>query len=121
MGQHKINLSNIRIASPCSQKWEEMVGDNRLRFCSHCQLNVYNFSAMTKAEAESFLMKAEGPVCGRYYQRADGTMLTRDCPVGLRAVKRRVSRMAATAFFHYPWFIHRTGIVRATNPERGES
>ena len=76
MGQHKIKLSNVRVASPCSQKWEEMVGDDRLRFCSHCQLNVYNFSVMTKAEVESFLMKAEGRICGRFYQRADGTMLT---------------------------------------------
>ncbi len=98
MGQHKIKLSNIRIASPCSQRWEEMVGDHHMRFCSHCQLNVYNFSAMTKVEVESFLMKAEGRVCGRFYQRADGTMLTQDCPVGLRALKRRVSRIAATAF-----------------------
>lgn len=73
-------------------------GDERVRFCAHCQLNVYNFSAMTKAEAESLLMKAEGRVCGRVYRRADGTMLTQDCPVGLRAVRQRVSRLAATAF-----------------------
>jgi hypothetical protein len=98
MSQNKINLSNIRIASPCQKNWEEMVGDDRVRFCAHCQLNVYNFSAMNKAEAESFLLKAEGRVCGRYYQRTDGTMLTQDCPVGLRAVRQRVSRMVATAF-----------------------
>src|SRR5438045_9715621 len=53
---------------------------------------------MTKSEVESFLMKAEGRICGRFYQRADGTMLTRDCPLGLRAVKQRVSRIAAAAF-----------------------
>lgn len=35
MSQPKIKLSNIRIASPCSQKWEEMVGDEHVRFCSH--------------------------------------------------------------------------------------
>lgn len=98
MNKPQINLANIRIASPCPKKWEEMVGDERKRFCSHCQLNVYNFSAMTKAEAESFLFKAEGRVCGRFYQRADGTMLTQDCPVGLRAVRQRVSKFAATTF-----------------------
>ncbi|MBI1766010.1 MAG: carboxypeptidase regulatory-like domain-containing protein [Acidobacteria bacterium] len=98
MSQTKINLGNVRVASPCPKKWEEMAGDERVRFCSHCQLNVYNFSAMTKAEAESFLLKAEGRVCGRFYRRADGTMLTQDCPVGLRAVRQRVSRLAATAF-----------------------
>jgi hypothetical protein len=75
-----------------------MNGDERQRFCSHCQLHVYNFSAMTKAEVEGLLRNAEGRVCGRFYQRADGTMLTQDCPVGLRAVRRRISRVAATAF-----------------------
>jgi hypothetical protein len=98
MGQLKIKLDSVRIASPCAKKWEEMAGGDRVRFCSHCQLNVYNFSAMTKAEAESFLTKAKGRVCGRVYRRADGTMLTQDCPVGFRAVKQRVSSMVATAF-----------------------
>lgn len=98
MSQAKINLNNIRIASPCSQKWEEMNGDERQRFCRHCQLHVYNFSAMTKTEVEGLLRNAEGRVCGRFYQRADGTMLTQNCPVGLQAMRQRVSRLAATAF-----------------------
>jgi len=98
MSQPKINLNNIRIASPCSQNWEEMVGDERKRFCAQCQLHVYNFSAMTQAEVESLLMKAEGRVCGRIFRRADGTILTQDCPVGLRAVRRRVGRMVTAAF-----------------------
>jgi hypothetical protein len=34
----------------------------------------------------------------RLYRRADGTVITRDCPVGLRAVRRRVSRAAGAAF-----------------------
>lgn len=98
MSQPKIQLSNIRIASPCSQKWEEMVGDERKRFCAQCQLPVYNFAAMTQVEVESLLMKAEGRVCGRIFQRTDGTILTQDCPVGLRAVRRRVGRMVTAAF-----------------------
>lgn len=98
MSQPKIKLNNIRIASPCSQKWEAMSGNERQRFCVHCRLSVYNFSAMTEAEVEALLRNTEGRVCGRFYQRADGTMLTQDCPVGLRAVRQRVSRLAATVF-----------------------
>lgn len=112
MSETKINLNNVRIASPCAKKWEELAGDERVRFCAHCQLNVYNFSAMTKAEVESFLMKAEGRVCGRVYRRADGTMLTQDCPVGLRAVKQRVSSMAATAFLAVMGFFGGTGYAQ---------
>jgi len=33
----------------------------------------------------------------RFYRRADGSVLTKDCPVGWQAIKRRVSK-TATAF-----------------------
>ncbi|MDQ3181817.1 MAG: hypothetical protein M3Q33_15040, partial [Acidobacteriota bacterium] len=36
-------------------------------------------------------------VCVRFFKRADGTVLTKDCPVGWQAIKRRVSKIA-TAF-----------------------
>lgn len=88
-------LENIRIASPCSQDWNAMIGDNRKRFCGDCKLNVYNLSGMSKEEAENLLMNAEGRLCVRFYKRADGTVLTQDCPVGWAAIKRRVSKFTA--------------------------
>jgi hypothetical protein len=88
---------NLRVASPCSADWEEMVGDDRVRYCSQCRLNVYNFAAMSEREVKELVATHEGRLCGRLYRRADGTMLTRDCPVGFRAVVRRVSRVAGAA------------------------
>lgn len=90
-------LNNLKVASPCSANWNEMIGDNRQRHCGDCQLNVYNLSGMTQTEAENFLMNAEGRVCVRFFKRTDGTVLTKDCPVGWQAIKRRVSK-TATAF-----------------------
>jgi len=87
-------LDGIRIASPCRSDWNEMYGGERIRFCSECKLNVYNLSGMTRAEAESLLMNSEGRLCVRFFRRKDGTVLTRDCPVGWKAVKKRVSRTA---------------------------
>jgi len=85
----------IRIASPCTADWERMTGDQRVRHCAECNLDVYNFSAMTSREVEELLTASRGKrLCGRFYRRADGTMLTNDCPVGFRAVVRRVSRVA---------------------------
>jgi phage FluMu protein Com len=75
-----------------------MVGDDRVRFCNQCNLNVYNISTMAKAEAESFIANAEGRICAKLYRRADGSILTRNCPIGLRAVRKKVSRAAAAAF-----------------------
>jgi hypothetical protein len=91
-------LDNIRVAKPCSADWNEMFGNERKRFCGDCKLNVYNLSDMTRSQAENFLLESEGRVCVRFFRREDGTMLTKDCPVGLAALKRRVSR-AMTAVF----------------------
>ena len=101
MKKPTLSLDNVRVASPCTARWDAMQGDDRSRFCSECKLSVYNLSAMTKTEAEEFVAGAEGRVCIRYYQRADGTMLTADCPVGVQAVRmrftRRVRSIAAAA------------------------
>jgi hypothetical protein len=87
-------LDGVRVAAPCRADWEKMVGDERMRYCGECSLHVYNLSGMTKREAEALIANAEGRLCVRFYRRADGTVLTRNCPVGLRALKRRVSRVA---------------------------
>lgn len=89
-------LKGVHIATPCTADWEEMYGDVRVRFCADCKLNVYNLSAMKRVEAERLIATYEGRLCVRFLRRADGTILTNDCPVGLRAVKQRVSR-AVTA------------------------
>ena len=94
----KSALNKIKIASPCSADWDEMLGDKRKRFCSLCQLNVYNISEMTEQEAKNFLFEAEGRVCVRLYKRADGTVITQDCPVGWAMIKCNVSRVATAVF-----------------------
>lgn len=91
-------LDNVRIASPCSADWDQMYGDDRKRFCGDCKLNVFNLSGMTRDEAEALIMNAQGRLCVRFYKRADGTVLTQDCPVGWAKVKHR-TRVIATAAF----------------------
>lgn len=98
-------LDRVRVSAPCEADWNEMRGDERVRFCARCSLNVYNISAMTRRESERLVMASEGRLCVRFYRRRDGTTLTQNCPVGLRALKRRVSRIssavaaAAISFF----------------------
>lgn len=97
-GQTAGLLGRVRIASPCPASWEAMEGDGRVRFCRLCHLNVYNLSEMTRGEAEALVARTEGRLCARLYRRADGTVLTKDCPTGLRAARRRVRRAAAAIF-----------------------
>lgn len=98
-------LSQVRIASPCSARWEDMTGDERTRRCAQCDLDVHNLSAMTADEAETFLREkvGTGRVCARMFRRADGTILTRDCPVGLALWRKRAAwaagRVAAAGLF----------------------
>jgi hypothetical protein len=88
-------LDQVQIASPCHVSWDEMRGDEQVRFCSHCKLQVYNLSEMPQDEAESLVRQREGRLCIRLYRRHDGTVLTRDCPVGIRALRRRLVRSVA--------------------------
>src|SRR5688500_1859662 len=76
-------LDHVKIASPCSADWEQMIGTDRVRFCGACNLNVYNLSSLTKSQAESLIAQTEGRVCVRCYRRNDGSILTRDCPLVL--------------------------------------
>lgn len=89
-------LNNIKVASPCPANWDAMYGDERRRFCGECKLNVYNLSGMTREEAEQLVTNHEGRLCVRFYRRADGTVITQDCPVGWAKIKQR-TRAAVTA------------------------
>jgi 5-hydroxyisourate hydrolase-like protein (transthyretin family) len=89
-----IDINKIRVASPCSAGWETMSGDERARHCESCKLNVYNIAGMTNAEVRHLISNRDGRLCIRLFRRTDGTVLTKDCPVGLRAYQRRVAKFA---------------------------
>src|ERR1044072_6223074 len=65
-----------------------MKGDDKVRFCSHCQQQVYNLTAMSREEAEK-LLASRSRLCLRYYRRDDGRIMTRDCPKGVNRVRRQ--------------------------------
>lgn len=91
------SLENVRIARPCPASWQDMAGDERVRFCSLCGKNVYNLSAMTREAATQLIQEREGQLCALLYRRSDGTLLTADCSVGVKAFASRVSRRVVAA------------------------
>ena len=93
----KLDVNKLRVASPCSVGWDTMTGDERVRHCHSCQLNIYNTAEMPTAEIQNLIENREGRLCIRMYRRSDGTVLTKDCPVGLRAIRKRVSVFAGAA------------------------
>lgn len=87
------DVDEIRVASPCQARWNDMTGDERARFCGQCQKHVYNLSAMTREQIASLVREKEGEFCGRFYRRADGRLLTADCPSRLRRLRERLAKI----------------------------
>jgi hypothetical protein len=90
-------LDRTRLASPCNARWAEMQGDERVRFCGQCSKHVYNLSALTSEQAAALVYEMEGDLCVRFFRRADGTLLTSDCPHGARGRRRRRLTVVAAA------------------------
>jgi len=97
MSRTSIPLDVIDVARPCPADWNEMRGNERVRFCKHCSLHVYNLSAMTRREAERLVAETEGRLCARFYRRADGTVITGDCGGGWSLAAKRLGRWATAA------------------------
>ena len=91
-------LDDIRVASPCQVSWEAMKGDERVRLCDQCRMNVYDISKMTRDDALTFINEREGRLCVRFHRRKDGTVLTSDCPVGRRSRLRRMAAAVLAGF-----------------------
>lgn len=92
-----IPLDVIEIPRPCPADWDAMHGNGRVRFCDHCQKNVFNLSAMTREAAEALIAEHEGQLCARLYRRQDGTVITTDCRGGWTLRAWKMSRMLAGA------------------------
>jgi hypothetical protein len=94
-------VAKVELATPCDRTWDSLTGDDRKRYCGDCRLHVHNLSAMTSGEIRELVSTSEGRVCGRFFQRADGTMITKDCAPEREKLQRRGRRLriaAATLF-----------------------
>ncbi|HXT63901.1 MAG TPA: ankyrin repeat domain-containing protein [Pyrinomonadaceae bacterium] len=98
MSQSNRSFDRMIIPAPCDADWDSMIGNDRVRFCEHCNLHVTNVSALTRQEAVRLVAKSEGRLCLRFVKRSDGSVITRQLPQKVHQISRRVSRLAAGAF-----------------------
>jgi ankyrin repeat protein len=94
----KNSLHRLAVSSPCSQDWNSMIGNDRVRFCEHCSLHVHNISEMTRVKALRLIENSQGRICIRYYRDPNGEVVTQSVSPRLYQLRRRVSRVAAGAF-----------------------
>jgi hypothetical protein len=113
-----IDVDEIRVASPCHARWDDMDGNERARFCRQCSKNVFNLSAMTRVQIETLIREKEGKFCGRFYRRPDGRMLTADCPSRLRRLRERMARIGGVLCALVVSVVGCSS--RQTNPNRSE-
>ncbi|HYJ87141.1 MAG TPA: ankyrin repeat domain-containing protein [Pyrinomonadaceae bacterium] len=91
-------LHNLTIPSPCTADWNSMVGNDQVRFCEHCSLDVHNLSVMTRNQAQRLVARSNGRLCVRYHSDSRGKPLTLPLAQNLHRINRRASRIAAGAF-----------------------
>jgi hypothetical protein len=113
MARFQHPLDSISVAAPCRANWDDMLGTDRARHCGQCSLNVYNLSGMTRNEAEDLINRTDGRLCVRFFRRADGTIITQNCPVGLAAAKVRVKKWATGVLAAVLSFFSGVGIFAA--------
>jgi hypothetical protein len=81
-------LIDFTIPTPCPMDWDRMRGDDRVRYCEGCDKHVYDLTAMRPDERNSLIsiVRSQGEeLCGRLYQRPDGTLVASECPPAPRA------------------------------------
>lgn len=81
-------LDRIEVKSPFSEIWDEMFGNDEIRFCSHCTKDVHNLSAMTRKTAAELITRSNGRICVRYEKDPSGKIInmpTKPTQIALRA------------------------------------
>ena len=110
-------LNDIHIAAPCPVPWDAMQGDNLMRHCAECDKQVYDLSELTAQQAVNLIREKEGKLCIQLYRRKDGTVLTADCPVGVRARMRRFWREGAALAASLATFLFFSGCESSGDSE----
>ena len=88
------SVSTLRIPSPCSVAWDSMIGNDRVRFCEHCQLTVHNVNIASPKQIKRLIARSKGRLCVNYVQPVP----PKPPAPALYKIGRRTSIIAASAF-----------------------
>jgi hypothetical protein len=92
------SLRSITVTSPCLADWDQMTGNDQIRFCEHCNLKVHNLSELSYSQAARLVARSQGRLCVRYYRDSQGAAITKQASRKLHQIGRRATRIAAGAF-----------------------
>ena len=112
------------IEKPCPVKWESMVGDEKRRYCEHCQLHVHNLSAMTANERNEVLAPSPERKCISYLHRADANVPEGKAQLTLQSLSwlpRWLAVIAALFSASCDRCFRTTGVLKSIPPAKEES
>jgi hypothetical protein len=93
------DLSNqLKIENPCAANWDQMIGNDWVRFCEHCHLTVNDLTPLTPKRVRRLIADSKGHLCVRYQRGPNGSLLLKPVAQQLHQIRRRVSRIATGAF-----------------------
>lgn len=96
--RHLRIVESITIPTPCRQSWTSMHGDEVVRHCARCDKDVFNLSAMSLEQIATLVEAMQGNLCGRFFRRPDGRLVTDYCPSTDRSqVAARIAGAAVVA------------------------
>lgn len=61
-------IESIAVANPCTKAWDEMAGNDQVRFCTHCEKSVTDLSSMRRKDALRLVRSSGGKLCVRYVE-----------------------------------------------------
>lgn len=90
----KAASTQLRITSPCNMDWDSMIGNDRVRFCEHCQLSVHNLDLASRKQVRRLIARSGDRLCVSYSEPVPPRVPT--VPI-LHKIGRRTSALAAGA------------------------
>jgi len=85
--------TQLRITSPCNKDWDSMIGNDRVRFCEHCQVSVHNLDLASPKQVRRLIARSGDRLCVSYSAPVQYVPVF---PI-LHKIGRRTSALAAGA------------------------
>lgn len=124
----KNKIQSYFVASPCSVSWSDMTGDEAVRYCGECKLNIHNLSSLSDDQVVALIdRKRSGErICTYFYRDQSGAIVTDNCPKRLKIFRRKLQICAASMLLALCWLwagqVDAQGLVGAPiDPRYGQS
>ncbi len=87
------------VTKNCPFAWTENPDNpkDRVKYCTECSAQIYNFAGYDLAEAEALIFKRENRSNVTIYKREDGKFMTNDCPIALKKHKNTTMLVGGAA------------------------